>query len=132
MLGDDQADDLSGTDLLLNYGVKIIAAKIHSIDFADAEKAKEFDAATTQRYVAEQKGLGELAEAEGKGKAIEKLADAEEYRINKIYAPIAGGDVEKRMRIRELEALEKSGSQGGNTVVVPDEFLGLARRFQKP
>lgn len=131
MLGDGKDDDNQGTDLLKNYGVRIVAAKIHSFDFADAERAKQFSDATTQRYVAEQKGLGEAAEATGRATATRTLADAEEYRINKIYSPIAGDDKEKRMQIRQLEATEKSGSQGGNTIIVPDELLGLARHFTR-
>ncbi|MCX6787466.1 MAG: hypothetical protein NTY93_03030 [Candidatus Kaiserbacteria bacterium] len=131
MLGDGQADDAIGTDLLLNYGIRIVAAKIHSLGFANAEAAKQLSDATTQRYVAEQKGLGEQAEATGKAMATRTLADAEEYRINKIYLPIAGEDKDARMNIRKLEAMEKSGAAGGNTIVVPDELLGLARRVSK-
>lgn len=128
-LGDGKNDDNQGTDLLLNYGVEIVAAKRHSFDFADTEAAKQLRDATTQRYTAEQKGLGEAAEATGKAAAITTLANAEKYRIDTTYAPIAGDDLEKRMQIRQLEATEKSGAAGGNTIVVPDEILGLARKF---
>ena len=131
MLGDGSPDDVQGkdVDLLTAYGVRIIAAKIHSFDFADAAAAEEYRKATTQMYVAKQKGLGEQAEATGKAEAIKTLANAEEYRINKIYQPVAGNDKDARMKIRQLEALEKSGDKGGNTIVIPDEVLGLARKF---
>ena len=131
MLGDGSPDDVQGkdVDLLTAYGVRIIAAKIHSFDFADATAAEEYRKATTQMYVAKQKGLGEQAEATGKAEAIKTLANAEEYRINKIYQPVAGNDKDARMKIRQLEALEKSGDKGGNTIVIPDEVLGLARKF---
>lgn len=129
MLGDEKPDDVTGTDLLLKYGVRIVAAKIHSFDFADATGAQQFRDATTAKYVAEQRGLGEEAEAKGKAAATRLLAEAEKYRIETTYGPIAGDDKDKRMQIRQLEATEKSGSQGGNTIVVPDELLGLARRF---
>jgi regulator of protease activity HflC (stomatin/prohibitin superfamily) len=128
-LGDGQNDDNQGTDLLLNYGVEIVASKRHSFDFADSEASKQLRDATTQRYTAEQKGLGEEAEAKGKAEAVKKLADAEAYRVNTSYGPIAGDDREARMKIRQLEALEKSGDKGGNTIVIPDDILGLARKL---
>lgn len=131
MLGNEREDDVQGgdTDLLILYGVRIVAAKLHSFDFADDAAAKEYRTATTQKYVAEQKGLGEAAEATGKAAAIRTLADAEKYRIDTIYEPVAGNDKDARMQIRKLEALEKSGASGGNQIVVPDELLGLARKF---
>ena len=131
MLGDGTSDVVQGkdVDLLTAYGVCTIAAKIHEFDFADEDAAIEYRKATTQMYVAKQKGLGEQAEANGKAEAIKTLANAEEYRINKIYQPVAGDDKEARMKIRQLEALEKSGDKGGNTIVIPDEVLGLARKF---
>ena len=131
LLGDGKPDDVQGVDLdlLTAYGVRIVAAKIHSIDFADAAAAEEFRKATTQKYVAEQEGLGKAAKATGEAAAITTLANAEEYRINKIYAPIAGDNKEARMKIRQLEAMERSGDKGGNTIVVPDEVLGLVRAF---
>jgi len=128
-LSDGDENELYGVDLRLAYGVDIKAVKVHSIELADKEGQTTLQDATVQVYTARQKGLAELAEAEGKAQAIEKLADAEEYRINTSYSPIAGDDKEARMKIRQLEAMEKSGSQGGNTIVVPDEVLGLARRF---
>ena len=131
MLGDGQPDDIQGTDLLLSYGVRIVAAKIHSIEFADSEGAQRLRDATTERYVAEQKGLGEQLQAGGEAVAIKTRADAERYRIDTTYAPIVGDDKDGRMRIRQLEAVEKSGSQGGNTIVVPDELLGFARKFTR-
>jgi regulator of protease activity HflC (stomatin/prohibitin superfamily) len=130
-LGNGQDDDNQGTDLLRNYGVRIVAAKRHSFDFADSEVAKQLRVATTQRYVADQKGKGEAAEAEGKAAAVVTLANAEKYRIETTYSPIAGDDKGERMKIRQLEAMEKSGDKGGNTIVVPDELLGLARKFSQ-
>lgn len=131
MLGDGSPDDVQGkdVDLLTAYGVRIIAAKIHSFDFSDEDAAKQYRTATTQKYVAEQEGLGEQAKATGQAAAIHTLADAEAYRVNTSYTPIAGDSKEARMKIRQLEALEKSGDKGGNTIVIPDDVLGLARRF---
>lgn len=131
ILGDGSPDDVQGkdVDLLIAYGVRIMAAKIHSFDFADDDAAKQYRTATTQKYVAEQEGLGEQAKATGQAAAIHTLADAEAYRVNTSYAPIAGDDKDARMKIRQLEALEKSGDKGGNTIVIPDDVLGLARRF---
>lgn len=133
VLGDGKHDAACGVDvdLLVNYGVHIIAAKIHSIDFADDAAAQQYRAATTQKYVAEQEGLGEAAKATGKAQAVRTLADAEEYRINKQYGPIAGDDKDARMKIRQLEALEKSGEKGGNQIIIPDELVGLARTFTR-
>ena len=131
MLGDGSPDDVQGkdVDLLTAYGVHIIAAKIHSFDFSDEDAAKQYRTATTQKYVAEQEGLGEQAKATGQAAAVHILADAEAYRVNTSYTPIAGDSKEARMKIRQLEALEKSGDKGGNTIVIPDEVLGLARKF---
>lgn len=133
LLGDGKHDDACGADvdLLEKYGVHIIAAKIHSIDFADDDAAKQYREATTQKYVAEQRGLGEAAEAEGHAQAVRTRADAEQYRINKLYEPIAGDNKEARMEIRRLEALERSGEKGGNTVVIPDTLVGLAKVFTR-
>lgn len=129
-LGDGKPDEF-GHDLLSDYGVKLVAAKVHSIEFADSAAAEEYRKATTQRYVGEQEGLAKLAKAKGEAEAVKVTADAEAYRVNTSYSPIAGDDKEARMKIRQLEALEKSGAQGGNTVIVPDDLLGLARHLTK-
>ncbi len=126
MLADGQPHGGLDHDLLTEYGVRIVAAKTNAIDFADGTAAAEYSKATTQRYVAEQKGQAELAEARGKAEAIGVLAEAERNRIETAYSPIAGTDKDARMRIRQLEALEKSGEKGGHTIVIPDNILGLA------
>jgi regulator of protease activity HflC (stomatin/prohibitin superfamily) len=141
MLGDGKPD-ADSVDLELEYGVKIIAAKIHSIDFADDNAAAMYRDATTRKYVAEQTKSAAIAEAEGAAAAAKiraegdaaatrTRADAEQYRIETSYTPIAGKSKDKRMKIRQLEAIENAGAKGGTTIVVPNAALGLAAGVKK-
>jgi hypothetical protein len=132
MLGDGEIDDFTGHDLLTDYGVEIVALKRSSFTFADATAEQAFSDAAAKRYVGKQEGLADQDKAVGEAAAVRTRADAEEYRLNKTYGPVAGNDVEKRMKIRQLEALERAGAQGGATVVIPDTGVGLNLFTNKP
>lgn len=126
----DGSPDEGGVDMLTTYGVGVVAAKLHSFDFADSQASQELRNATVKRYTAEQEGLAELAKAQGEASAIGVRAKAEVGRINAVYGAVSDKK-EDRMAIRRLEALEKTGPEGRTTVVVPDELLGLARGLIK-
>jgi regulator of protease activity HflC (stomatin/prohibitin superfamily) len=135
-LSDGEPDDPQGTDLLKDYGVMIVAAKLHHYDFADEKGREQYRTAAMARYIKEQEGEAAVVFAEKQIKVAEKEAEAiairasaEAGRIDTVYGKIAGDDKDARMDIRRLEALEGSGNQGAKTIVVPDSLLGLAKRF---
>lgn len=125
----DNADNTEGHDLQKALGVSIKSAKIDHFDYADETTKTAYQEASTALYVAEQKGRAVVMEATKDKEAIGIRADAEKGRIDTVYSSIVGDDKDARLKIRQLEALEKAGSAGGSTIVLPDSVVGLAERI---
>ena len=132
MLGDKRFGLADGEmNLHDKYGIKIVAVKIDSIALGDKPGSTEILDITLKGYKGEQEGVAEAKKAKGEAEATLIRAEAEAQRIEKVYSPIAGEDMGERMKIRQLEAIEKNDEKGGKTIVIPDKFLGLAETVKR-
>ena len=130
LVGNMDRNDITDCALESDYGIKIVAAKRHNIDFASEDGRRAYQEATTARYKATQEGLAAVERAKGDATAIGIRATAESNRIETTYGAVSP-DREMFLEIRRLEALAQAGAAGGTTIVLPSNVLGLANFLNK-
>jgi len=109
-------------------GVTTAGGALQEVKPAGAQGEK-LATALSAKMVAEREASAEVARAEGDKKARVIRAEGEKQAINLVYSEIERQP--QGLAIRTLEALEKSGQQGGNTVWAPNPLEPLSDALKK-
>lgn len=108
-------------------GITIVGVSLQQVE----PGGPDFEAlgkALTAEVVAKHTAKGVVAKAWGDAEAVTIAADAEQKAIGVVYTEI--GKHEHGVAVRTLQALERSGEKGGNTVWAPNPFDGLAKSLE--